>query len=119
VRGKIHTEEAGGGKTRIVITDETIRNLTGARWLDFHWIVMDHGDAWINVPLSADFDVQPFAQKTFSDPVQARELSADSGAVLPGPAFLDEQTPRGRPVLGSLLFGLHLLRGGSSSQGHE
>lgn len=32
--------------TKIVILDETIKNSTGANWTDFHWDLIDHGEAW-------------------------------------------------------------------------
>lgn len=53
---------------RIIINDETITNLTGEDWTDFHWEVLNHGDAWFNVPESMAFDTTPFPTKVFSDP---------------------------------------------------
>jgi len=43
----------------IRIADESITNLTGAVWTDFHWAVMNHGNAWFDVPASGDFGIQP------------------------------------------------------------
>ena len=41
------------------IADESITNQTGAAWTDFHWEVMDHGNAWFDVAASGDFGIQP------------------------------------------------------------
>jgi len=73
---------------RIIILDETITNLTGVGWTDYHWSVIDDGEAWFNVPLSATFDVTPFKTKKFSDPRnvfndpnKATDLNAFDGLV--------------------------------------
>lgn len=72
---------------KIVIDDEDIFNNTGVDWTDFHWAVLDAGDAFFNVAESEAFDVTPFAQKEFNDPVQATELAAFDGVVPFGDTF--------------------------------
>jgi hypothetical protein len=55
--------------SRIIIADEVITNLTGTDWTDYHWQILDSGDAWFNVPLSSGWSVNPFTgPATFSDP---------------------------------------------------
>jgi hypothetical protein len=44
----------------IRIADEAVSNLTGVAWTDFHWAVMDHGDAWLDVAASGQFGIQPW-----------------------------------------------------------
>jgi hypothetical protein len=43
---------------RIIIADESVTNLTGLDWTDFHWEVLGE-DAWLDVPASGRFGVQP------------------------------------------------------------
>lgn len=76
---------------RIIINDETITNLTGEEWTDFHWTLIDGTSVWFNVPMSAAFDTGPFATKVFSDPLnlfgdpdKATDLDAFDGVI---PAF--------------------------------
>ncbi len=78
----------------IIITDEAIANMTGAGWTDFHWNMMNQNNVWFDIAQSAAFDVQPFANKTFSDlydifgdPNKATSLTADNGLVPNGSAF--------------------------------
>lgn len=79
---------------RLIIVDETISNLTGVPWTDYHWALLDQGDAWFNVPLSMGFDVSPFTNKAFSDPAnifndpnKATDLFADGGIIPPFGTF--------------------------------
>lgn len=79
---------------QIIISQETISNLTGAPWTDYHWAVFNQGEVWFKVPESAAFDVTPFANKDFSDPYQifndpnrATDLDVDGGLVPPGGVF--------------------------------
>jgi hypothetical protein len=96
---------------RIIISDETITNLTGAPWLDFHWRVLNQGDAWFNVPLSAAFNVWPFANKVFTDPGgvfgdpnKASDLDAFGGVVPNGGSFF----PGGQLGDGDLVIDVNL-----------
>jgi hypothetical protein len=79
---------------RIVVIDETITNMTGVNWTDYHWAVLDSGDAWLNVPLSRGWTTDPFAGKAFSDPRgvfndadKATDLVADMGVVFNNTSF--------------------------------
>ncbi|NOX57311.1 MAG: hypothetical protein GXP29_00435, partial [Planctomycetes bacterium] len=71
----------------IVINDESIINNTGFDWTDYHWALIDSGQAWFNVPLMAGFDTAPFNNQTFSDPMntfggdpnKATDLAVDGG----------------------------------------
>ncbi len=86
----IQNKPDGQTAPRLIIVDETITNLTGVDWTDYHWTVMNQGDAWFNVPLSAAFDVSPFTVKVFSDPAnvfndpnKATDLDASGGGFIP------------------------------------
>lgn len=90
----IQNKPDGQTVPRLIILDETITNLTGVDWTDYHWTVLNQGDAWFNVPLSAAFDVSPFTVKVFSDPSnvfndpnKATDLDASGGVVLAGGTF--------------------------------
>lgn len=96
---------------RIVIVDESITNLTGVDWTDYHWAVLDGTDAWFDVPLSQDFAVDPFAYKEFSDPWdvfvdpdKATDLLADEGVVPNNSSFF----PGGGPGDGELVIDVDL-----------
>lgn len=75
--------------TSIVIEDETVTNSTGVDWTDFHWQVLDSGQAWFNVSESSPFSVNPFTNKTFTGVSgnTATGLNADGGVVLDGTSF--------------------------------
>lgn len=84
----IQNKPDGETVPRLIILDETISNMTGADWDDYHWEVLDSGDAWMNVPLSATFDTTPLVNKVFSDPFnvfgnpdRATHLDADGGVI--------------------------------------
>lgn len=75
-------------KPNIIIADETVTNLTGVDWSDFHWAVLDNGQAWFDVPASAGFDTSPFGNQmfddpdnVFGDPDKATDLWVDGGIV--------------------------------------
>jgi len=102
-----------GTVPRIIIADEAITNLTGVPWLDFHWALLNEGEAWFNVPLSASFSVDPYTNKTFSDPGnvfgdpnKATDLEADGGVVPAGSTFF----PGGAPGDGALVMDIDLSR---------
>ena len=85
---------------RIVIVDESITNLTGVDWTDYHWAILDDNDAWFDVPLSQGWTTDPFINKTFSDPWdvfgdpdKATDLQADSGLVLHNSSFFPGAAP--------------------------
>lgn len=99
---------------RIIIADETITNQTGVPWTDFHWAVLNDGDAWFDVSDSMSFSVSPFTNKTFSDPGnvfgdpdRATDLAVDGGIVLPGQSFF----PGGGPGNGDLVIATDLSGG--------
>jgi hypothetical protein len=77
---------------RIVIIDEAVSNQTGTDWTDYHYAMLDGGQAWFNVPLS-DFDPSPFTNVTFSDnqglgdPNKASDIDIDGGVVPAGTTF--------------------------------
>lgn len=78
---------------RIVIADETVTNLTGSTWTDFHWTIDSEGlNAWFNTdPMSEynslGFTTSPFVNHAFGGyldapgTTMATELSADGGQV--------------------------------------
>jgi len=75
-------------RPNIIIADESVTNLTGVPWTDYHWAVLNAGEVWIDVPASAGFDTTPFANAVFSDPAnvfgdptKATDLDADGGVV--------------------------------------
>ena len=96
---------------RIVVADESITNLTGVDWTDYHWAILDAGDAWINVPLSQGWTTDPFTNKTFSDPWnvfndpdKATDLLADEGVVYNNSSFF----PGAGPSDGELVIDVDL-----------
>lgn len=68
---------------RIIITDEAITNSTGSVWTDFHWQLLDSGDAWFNISESAGFDTSPFTNQTWTGVSgnMATGLNVDGGVV--------------------------------------
>ncbi len=85
---------------RIVIVDESISNLTGVDWTAYHWAILNGTDAWLDVPLSQDFAVDPFTHKEFSDPWEifvdpnkATDLLADEGIVYDNQSFFPGAAP--------------------------
>jgi len=60
-------QTAPSSVTRIVILDETLTNSTGVGWTDFHWDLLDHGDAWFE-------SGRPFV----TDPLVNQHWSTDS-----------------------------------------
>ncbi|GJM25171.1 MAG: hypothetical protein DHS20C16_15860 [Phycisphaerae bacterium] len=51
----------------IVVNDENILNNTGFEWTDYHWALIDGGQAWFNVSQMAGFDTSPFNTQSFDD----------------------------------------------------
>jgi len=54
--------------SQIVINDEIITNSTGVNWTDFHFRVLDSGDAFFNPALTfaSGFSTSPFDNQAFS-----------------------------------------------------
>ncbi|MDM8005351.1 MAG: PEP-CTERM sorting domain-containing protein [Phycisphaerae bacterium] len=52
--------------TRIVIQDEIITNTTGVDWTDFHFDLMDSGDAWFEHGPGFFFTTSPLDNQVFS-----------------------------------------------------
>lgn len=76
---------------RIIITQEAITNLTGAAWTDFHWALLDMGQAWFNSGLS-NFNTSPFVNQTFTNfldsPTNQKPTDLDvDGGVVPDAGF--------------------------------
>ena len=93
-------------KPNIIINDETVTNLTGVSWSDFHWAVFDSGQAWFDVPASAGFDTSPFGNQVFDDPGgvfgdanKATDLWVDGG-VLPNNASFFPGAASGQLAMG-------------------
>lgn len=66
---------------RIIIADEAITNSTGSEWFDFHWELLDSGDAWFNISESAGFTTDPFVNQTWTGVIgnTATGLDVDGG----------------------------------------
>jgi len=60
----VFTQTAGDCATvaRILIADESISNLTGADWTDFHWLLTGSEEVWFDVGASGEFGIQPAPQ---------------------------------------------------------
>ncbi len=77
----------------IVINDENIINNTGFEWTDYHWALIDGGQAWFNVSQSSTFDTSPFGtqnfadQHGFGDPNKMTDLNVEGGIVPNGGTF--------------------------------
>jgi hypothetical protein len=80
----------------IIIGDESLTNLTGRTWTDFHWCVdvLDPADAWFDVAASGAFGIQPtphFQQPQWttppSEPNQAEALEVFDGTVVSGSSY--------------------------------
>ena len=78
---------------QIIIEDESITNLTGVTWADFHWALLDGGDVWFDIAASTPFDTTPFVNQMFADnfgfgdPNKATDLWVDGGTLLPFGSF--------------------------------
>lgn len=72
---------------QIIIEDESVTNLTGVAWTDFHWALLDGGSVWFDIAASTPFDTTPFANQMFADnfglgdPNKATDLWVDGGTV--------------------------------------
>ncbi len=78
----------------IVILDESVTNLTGTPWTDYHMVLHGGDRAWFDVAASSGFSMAPFTNVVYSDPGnlfgnpnRATDLSADGGIVLPNTSF--------------------------------
>ncbi|MBN2473513.1 MAG: PEP-CTERM sorting domain-containing protein [Pirellulales bacterium] len=78
----------------IRIADESITNQTGVPWTDYHWEVLDHGNAWFDVAASTTFGLQPWPhfqrQSWVVRPVapnRADALNVFLGIVMPGTSY--------------------------------
>jgi len=79
----------------IRINDESLSNQTGADWLDFHWVLFQHGhasfnqgvtiytdDPGVNFPPAGVFDVYPFTQYVWDNAaVDIQKLSLSGGLI--------------------------------------
>lgn len=90
------TQVAGDAGTvpNIVILDESVTNLTGTDWTDYHMNLLSDGIAWFNVADSAGFSMLPFAFSALSDPGnvfgdanKATALDANGGVVFNNSSF--------------------------------
>ncbi len=76
---------------RIYLADETVTNLTGAEWQDFHWVLFRHGTAQFNqdkTNVTTDVNengwlIAPFTEHewTVNDASDTEELSVWGGSV--------------------------------------
>ncbi|MEZ6083576.1 MAG: PEP-CTERM sorting domain-containing protein [Phycisphaerae bacterium] len=77
----------------IVINDENIINNTGFGWTDYHWALIDGGQAWFNVSQSSTFDTSPFGTQSFADQYgygdanKMTDLNVEGGFVPNGGTF--------------------------------
>ncbi len=80
----------------IVIDDENIINNTGQGWTDYHWALIDGGQAWFNVSQmtgvnaidTSPFTTQSFAdQHGFGDPNKMTDFNVEDGFVPNGGTF--------------------------------
>jgi len=73
---------------RIIIEDESITNLTGETWTDFHWRLEGQAVSF-NVAASGTFGLDPFETQQWlmlgGEPNAAYALQVLDGAVLPAP----------------------------------
>ena len=52
--------------SRIIIVDETLKNSTGVAWTDFHWDLLDGGDAWFIHDSGWSFATSPMNNQQFT-----------------------------------------------------
>jgi hypothetical protein len=80
----------------IVINDETIINNTGFDWTDYHWALIDGGQAWFNVAQMTGvnaIDTSPFGTQSFDDnfgfgdPNKMTSFNVEGGVVANGGVF--------------------------------
>jgi len=76
------------------IMAESISNQTGVEWTDFHWEVLNHDDAWLDVAASGEFGIQPlphFQQQQWTtragEPNRADALDVWDGLVVTGSSY--------------------------------
>lgn len=68
--------------TRIVIQDEIITNATGVDWTDFHFDLLDKGDAWFEHGPDFFFTTSPLDHQVFS--ADNKSFSVDGFGLGPG-----------------------------------
>jgi len=78
--------------TTIRIADESITNLTGKLWTDYHWEILDAaGAAWFDPAASTTFGLQPSPQFQLQTwhmtPQGADALGVSMGLVAPGASY--------------------------------
>lgn len=78
----------------IRIGDESITNLTGVPWADYHWEVLNHASAWFDVGASGTFGIQPlphfqqqYWERRLLAPQRADALEVFDGWVRPGSSY--------------------------------
>ena len=78
----------------IRIADESITNLTGTGWTDYHWEILDHSNAWFDVEASGTFGIQPLPHFQMQHwerrplaPNRADVLDVFGGWVQPGSSY--------------------------------
>lgn len=106
------TQIAGDGATvpNLVILDESVTNLTGTDWTDYHMNLISDSSAWFDVASSSGFSMSPFALSTlsdpgniFADPNKATDLDAVGGIVFNNTSFFPGAGA------GELVIGVDLL----------
>jgi hypothetical protein len=88
---------AAGAVPSIVIEDEAVTNQTGVPWQDFHFDVVDSGDAVFDPIASAGFTVAPFSTKIFSNGNMT--LDVFGGVVPDGATWFPGTAPNGDGAL--------------------
>jgi hypothetical protein len=84
---------------RIIIEDESITNLTGVPWTDYHWALLNGGETWFNRPLSDPINTTPFGTKVwsdtfgFGDPDKMTDLAVSGGVVPSSSSFFPGAAP--------------------------
>jgi len=79
---------------RIIVAEESITNLTGADWTDFHWLLTGSEEVWFDVGLSGEFGIQPaphFRTQLWYEaggaPGEAYALAVVDGVVASGSSY--------------------------------
>jgi len=99
------TQTAANAKPNIVIISEAITNQNGVPWLDFHFDLVDSGNATFNVAATAasggpgpiGFNISPFTTAVFGPSSSGPNTRLDlaGGAVLPGQTWFPGTGPGG------------------------
>jgi len=84
----IQREDDAQTVSTIIIADESITNLTGVAWTDYHWQLLDHDEVWFDIELSTTFGIQAdphFKTQIWhtlpNDPSKANALTVEDGVV--------------------------------------